>query len=1252
MTSKKVNHKQSAKPVRGSGGKGSASLPQFYEAANTIRSEGTLRVQCLLSAGPIEGLADGAKSIRLDGVPVKADDGSANLPGIAWQIRTGTPNQKAASLPGFNATEQAVVTNRALLAGVPVSYSRNKADAVRLLLRFSAGLYHRTSRIIGPASVSFKIEVKKADVWQEVLRDTVREKQTSAFEKPYLITLPEQASRHTVRITRLTPAAAPESGIRDIVYLANISWVLWDRLSYPDLAVLTLAADARSLDGQLPRLSVDVKGRVIKVPANYDPATRSYTGIWDGRFKRAWSDNPAWVIWDLLTDPVWGAGMPESQIDRYDLYRIARDCDQQMQLANGRTEPKFTFNAVLDRRQPADQLLERICSSVQAMYFWSAGKLRFSQDREQNTGIAVSNANVVEGRFVYHGLPRSAAASHVFVSYSLPDSPGEIAVESAVNEDQERRFGYRAREVFLLGCTRPVQAARHARWLLDALSFAHYAVSWQASLDHFAGNPLRPGDIISLNDRYRQSKLICSTRMVRVAREQEYPANSGLPNAPAILIPHPLPDDVLVEVYFQTQSGSFRHAFAIPRNSHAMPDKGLFVLQILGASGPYAPAINGVVSISRLRHGQAVFFRVMQVSEQARGQVEVTALPTNYFVSGLNRGVPVPPPAARQPRPVQHQPLARAGSLTSQQTERIENGQLQRFAEVSWLLEPSGSDPAGVRVWQVTARGPEDQILRQESNRPHLFLGPLAAGRWQVTIQALGWHGQSGVAISSNLTILADLPKLPKPAGLVAVAGIGQIALSWTQPPVGAISSWEVWQTNASGQPLSKLQQLTGTHALLGGLVAGTNYQLMVRYQRQSGSYSPWSDRVSAVPLAAPPGPQGTPGRPGTQIVSRQQNSAVWSDSEAVKAVRQRSGAGVAKGDMVTLYKADASFVETRIYDGSSWQKSGADINGHTLISGTVAAKALALDGVSLRADPASGALQVWRLDAGLVTSGALQSTNYVAGTAGFAIHLAGSAEFNDVTLRGVLRSSRVESSLMVSPLIVMPTQKAGRFLTHARTRQIEALAVNRSGQNIIAGQLQIKPDSWSDLLGDAGSRLVIAGDRRGDNSDASRNSYYSRLRRTAPLIRLVMRYTPYAWASPWGQGIESVKLRFAVLTDSNLQLARSAEINTATNPAAAGYASYSARHVIQDSSFEGPLVLEVVRLTRNRPGHSAAKSGYTEDFTLTLTCRPKLDPQTALSDAGLKLKLSVVPKLSKTFSRDPMAAFASSFTLAMDTIA
>ena len=440
--------------------------------------------------------------------------------------------------------------------------------------------------------------------------------------------------------------------------------------------------------------------------------------------------------------------------------------------------------------------------------------------------------------------------------------------------------------------------------------------------------------------------------------------------------------------------------------------------------------------------------------------------------------------------------------MTSQQTERIENGQLQRFAEISWLVQPADSDHATVRLWQVTASGPEDQLLRQQSNRPHLFLGPLAAGLWQVTIQALGWHGQSGLAISSNLTILADLPKLPKPAGLVAVAGIGQIALSWEQPTVGAVSSWEVWQANISGQPLSKLQQLVGTHALLGGLLAGTNYHLMVRYQRQSGSYSPWSQLVSAMPLAAPPGPRGAPGaagRSGTQIVSHQQNSTAWSNSEAAKAVRQRSGAEVAKGDMVTLYKADASFVETRIFDGSSWQKSGADINGHTMIDGTVAAKALALDGVSLRADPASGALQVWRLDAGLVTSRILQSTNYVAGTAGFAMQLAGSAEFNDVTLRGVLRSSRVESSLMVSPLIVMPTQKAGRFLTHARTRQIEALAVSRSGQDIIAGQLQIKPDSWSDLLGDAGNQLVIAGDKRGDNSDASRNSYFSRLRRTPP---------------------------------------------------------------------------------------------------------------------------------------------------------
>ena len=490
--------------ISGQGGKGGGGrqLPRVFEFGDSVSSSGTAQVLLLLSAGPIAGLANGEASVFFDDVPLRDAAGEPSVEGVKLDVTTGGTDEDPPGLPGFNANARTISLRRPLRANHPHVLSDADADAARLTLRFPRGLLVRDQAVLSGTAVRFTIDIWQGGTWHQVLDKTIDQKVTGLFELQYEVHLPRQGRVRKLRVTRKTKDSTTANLVNELE-LAAVTWLRWDVLGYDGMATAAITLDARAFGGRPPRIGFDLKGRILRVPSNYDPVQRRYDGMWDGRFVNRWSDNPAWVIYDILVDPQWGLGLPADSIDRYDLYAVARYCDEMVTPPQGTPEPRFTCNMILRQRQRASQLLAEICAGIHVLFFWSGGRLRFRADKPEDALTIVTNANVIDGEFVYQGPGRTAEFSHAMVTFRDQMLGGQTGIETAVDDDAMQRFGFRPREVLLVGCSRRSEAQRHARWLVETARSQRRAVSYRASLDHFADQPVRPGDLVMIADEKR-----------------------------------------------------------------------------------------------------------------------------------------------------------------------------------------------------------------------------------------------------------------------------------------------------------------------------------------------------------------------------------------------------------------------------------------------------------------------------------------------------------------------------------------------------------------------------------------------------------------------------------------------------------------------------------------------------------------------------------------------------------------------------
>ena len=600
----------------GKGGGGSARVAQ--EAPDSLRSKAFARVMDLISEGEIEGLVDGLKSVYLDDTPIQNADGSYNFTGVMVETRPGT--QQQGYVPGFASVENEVGVGVEVKASQPVvrSITDPDVDAVRVKISVPQLTNQDTTNgDLNGGTVNFAIDLQvNGGGFVEVVNDTISGKTTTKYQRSYYVPL-AGSGPWEIRVRRIT-ADSTSSAIQNKTFLESYTEVIESKLRYPNSALVALRVDASQFSS-IPRRSYDMKLLCVRVPTNYEPTTRAYSGIWDGTFKVAWTDNPAWCFYDLVTSTRYGLGsyIPEAQVDKWALYRVAQYCDQLVPNGLGGNEPRFTCNLYLQTREQAYKVVQDMASIFRGMVYWSGGAITVTQDAPVDPVYQFAPANVVDGDFAYQGSSAKARHTVALVTWNDPEDFYRQKVEYVEDAAGIARYGIVQTEVVALGCTSRGQAHRVGKWLIYSEQSESEIVTFRTGLE---GAVVRPGDVIKVADPVRGGMRL-GGRIAAVT-------------ASSITIDQDVPADLVWRLSVITPGGKVEERHV-----------GWVSGRVLNVTIPFSdmPQVDAIwVLASTIVEPQ--LFRVVSIAETDPGVHEVTALahnPSKY--NAIEQGLALQP---------------------------------------------------------------------------------------------------------------------------------------------------------------------------------------------------------------------------------------------------------------------------------------------------------------------------------------------------------------------------------------------------------------------------------------------------------------------------------------------------------------------------------------------------------------------------------------------------------------------------------
>lgn len=493
-------------PIRGRKG-GSSSSRTPTEQPDDLQSVAKAKILVALGEGEFAGQLT-AKDIYLDGTPLENADGSQNFSGVAWEFRPGTQAQKyIQGIPGTE-NEISVGTEVSSTTAWTHTFTNTQLSAVRLRLKWLSLFKQENDGDLVGYSVNYAIDLQTdGGTWQTVLNTSVTGKTTSGYERSHRIDLPQAGSTWTVRLRKLT-ADANSAKIGDTMTLQSYTEVIDAKLRYPNTALLYIEFDSSQFNGSIPQISCEPRGRVIRVPDTYDPETRTYSGTWTGAFKWAWTDNPAWIFYDLVVSDRFGLGnrLTAANIDKWTLYQVAQYCDQPVPDGKGGsgTEPRYTCNVYVQERNDAYTVLRDFAAIFRGMTYWGGDQIVALADMPRDVDYSYTRANVVDGRFNYSGSTTKTRYTTALVSWSDPGNAYADAMEPVFEQDLVARFGTNQLEMSAIGCTRQSEANRKGRWGI-LTNNKDRIVSFDVGLD---GRIPQPGYIIAVADELLSGKVM------------------------------------------------------------------------------------------------------------------------------------------------------------------------------------------------------------------------------------------------------------------------------------------------------------------------------------------------------------------------------------------------------------------------------------------------------------------------------------------------------------------------------------------------------------------------------------------------------------------------------------------------------------------------------------------------------------------------------------------------------------------------
>lgn len=775
--------------IAGAGGKkssGSSRTP--VEADDTVNSRAMASILDLLGEGVVGGLINGAKSIFIDGVALENEDGSFNYSGVTWDFRDGSQDQSP--MPGFDFVEtpKAVNTQLKTTNAVTVAIDNDDADRVRVIMKFPSlrSIDKKTGDTNG-TSVQFKFQLANGNgsfydviATGEISSDvTLTAKKTGVYYRSYEIQLPKPGRAYKVRVLRLSADSNDQYLFND-TWVDSIGEIVDTPMNYPNSVLVGLKVNSEQFGSSMPSRSYLIRGLKIRVPSNYDENTNTYNGVWDGTFKLLSSSNPAWILFDLLTNARYGLGkfVSESMIDLGQLYQIGRYCDEEVDDGFGGKEKRFAINTQITSRQDAYRLIQDIAGAFRGMVFWAGGMVNIMQDSPSDPVMLFTNANVKDGLFTYKGSARKDRPSVALITYNNKQDGYKQNVEYVEDQEAMARYGERNTEAVAFGCTSRGQAHRVGLWLLYTARMESDMITFTAGLD---ASFLMPGETVLIQNKYRAGKRN-SGRIVSFTK------NSITLDAPVSL----------------KKSGSFiriinQEGKIVERDINETGDNITKVTFKTALATADQPVANGVWTITEpdLVPMRA---RVVAIAQgETPGSFDITVVQNNASkYQAIDNGATLVPENTTVLDPTYSKP---SNLVISEGTYLSSPGNLSVKLMLAWegkspeyWVSWRRSDEGNVSNWQ-SARATEEQyeIVNVAEN-----------GRYDFQLYSVSFGGKKSEIITAVYQVKGTMTPPGAPTSLTAVGDYRNVVLNWVNP-----DSVDLAQINVYASKTNKLDTAT-----------------------------------------------------------------------------------------------------------------------------------------------------------------------------------------------------------------------------------------------------------------------------------------------------------------------------------------------------------------------------------------------------------------------------------------------------------
>lgn len=507
-----------------SGSKGGASKPkQPYEMDDNLISINKIKVLLAVSDGEVDSEFS-LKDLYLNDVPVQNEDNSVNYPRVTAEFRSGTQDQEV--IKGFEDSASETTVNRPIKTDTPftVSVTDKGLSALRFRVLMPRGVKIQSNgdRVGVRVEYAFDLAVDGGS-FQEVAKEIMDGKTMSGYDRSTRINLPDFNTQVIARVRRITADSTDSNLINDI-QVQSYAEVVDAKFRYPLTGLVFVEFDSELFTNQMPRISIKKKWKVINVPSNYDPIGRTYNGTWDGSFKRAFSNNPAWVLYDLIKSERYGLDQKELgvPVDKWSLYEVSQYCDQMVPDGRGGTEPRYLCDMVIQAQVEAFTLIRDVCSIFRGMSYWNGESLSIVIDKPRDPSYIFTNDNVVNGDFGYTFASEKSVYSRVDVMFDDVENSYQQDVEGVFDPEIARRFGGTSTSITAIGCTRRSEANRRGRWIIRT-NVRSKTVSFATGLE---GMIPTIGDVIAVADNHESSNLVynLSGRVLEVSGLQVFTA--------------------------------------------------------------------------------------------------------------------------------------------------------------------------------------------------------------------------------------------------------------------------------------------------------------------------------------------------------------------------------------------------------------------------------------------------------------------------------------------------------------------------------------------------------------------------------------------------------------------------------------------------------------------------------------------------------------------------------------------------------